>query len=235
MNELPASRNISIGGNVEGSSMIVGDGNTVSNYQLSREIASLAQPDTESPKRKLLILAANPQGSTRLRLDKEVRDISEGLKRAQHRDEFEIAQRWAVRSRDFQRAMLEELPQIVHFSGHGEGEAGLYFESESGQAQLVTGAALAALFRLFAHKSTIECVVLNGCYSEAQAAAIVEHVPFVVGMRQAVGDAAAIEFAVGFYDALGNGESVQFAFESGKVAMALSSTGYEEMPVLLSR
>ncbi|NEQ50353.1 MAG: TIR domain-containing protein [Leptolyngbya sp. SIO3F4] len=180
---------------------------------------------------KILILGANPNGTTRLRLDKEVRDISDGLERARRRDEFELAQRWAVRPRDLQRAMLDEKPQIVHFSGHGEGEAGLYFEDNVGNAQLVTGEALAGLFRLF--KAQLKCVVLNGCYSEAQAEAISEHIPHVIGMRDGVQDAAAIEFAVGFYDALGAGESVAFAFELGKSAMALSGAGDEDLPVLL--
>lgn len=183
--------------------------------------------------RKILILAANPRDTTRLRLGNEVRAITEGLKRASHRDEFTILQRWAVRPRDLQRAMLEETPQIVHFSGHGGGTAGLYFEDELGNTQLVTGSALAGLFRLIGQKAPIDCVVLNGCYSQAQAEAIVEHVPYVIGMRDSVGDRAALEFAVGFYDALGSGDSVEFAFEAGKVAMALHSTGDESVPVLL--
>ena len=65
--------------------------------------------------------------------------------------------------------MLNESPQIVHFSGHGEGRSGLYFEDEVGNAKLVTGSALGSLFKLFAQESNIECVVLNGCYSEVQA------------------------------------------------------------------
>lgn len=154
-----SGRNISIGGSAEGSAVVVGDGNYVS-YQSSTDRS--VGDNGQSSKRKILILAANPKGTTRLRLDEEVRDISEGLKRARNRDKFEIAQRWAVRPRDFQRAMLEESPQIVHFSGHGEGEAGLYFEDEIGQPKLVTGIALASLFKLFAQKSMIECVVLNG-------------------------------------------------------------------------
>ncbi|MBT9310637.1 TIR domain-containing protein [Leptothoe kymatousa] len=180
---------------------------------------------------KILILGANPNGTTRLRLDTEVRDISDGLERAKRRDEFQIAQRWAVRPRDLQRAMLDEQPQIVHFSGHGEGETGLYFEDEVGNAQLVTGDALAGLFKLF--KSQLQCVVLNGCYSEVQAEAISAHIPYVIGMRDGVKDTAAIEFAVGFYDALGTGQSVEFAFEFGKAAMALGGVGDEDLPVLL--
>ncbi|MBT9316839.1 TIR domain-containing protein [Leptothoe spongobia] len=182
---------------------------------------------------KILILAANPNDTTRLRIGEEVRDISNGLERASRRDEFEIEQRWAVRPRDLQRAMLDEMPQIVHFSGHGAGDAGLYFEDVSGNAQLVTGSALAGLFKLFGQKGQIDCVLLNGCYSQAQAEAIVEHVPYVIGMSDSMGDRAAIEFAVGFYDALGAGESVEFAFELGKSAVALSGSGDEDVPILL--
>jgi hypothetical protein len=39
-------------------------------------------------------------------------------------------------------------------------------------------------------------VVLNGCYFEAQAKAIGQHIPYVIGMNQAIGDRAAIAFAV---------------------------------------
>ena len=76
-------------------------------------------------------------------------------------------------------------------------------------------------------------MVLNGCYSEVQAKAISQHIPYVIGMKQSVGDRAAIEFAVGFYDALGDGRSVEFAFNLGKVAMELGSIGYEEAPIIL--
>ncbi|MFG6103641.1 NB-ARC domain-containing protein [Leptothoe sp. EHU-05/26/07-4] len=181
-------------------------------------------------RKKILILAANPKDVTRRRLDEEARDIREGLERAKKRDEFEIVQRWAVRPRDLQRAMLDESPQIVHFTGHSEGTAGLVFEDEVGNAKLVTGDALAKLFKLF--KQECKCVVLNGCYSLEQAAAIAEHVPYVIGMRRAVKEQAAIEFAVGFYDALGSGRPVEFAFEFGKTAMELQGAGDSDMPVL---
>ena len=55
--------------------------------------------------RKILILAANPTSTSRLRLDEEVREIQEGLQRSQKRDQFEIAQKWAVRPSDIRRAL----------------------------------------------------------------------------------------------------------------------------------
>ncbi len=176
--------------------------------------------------RKLLIFAANPNRSGHRRVDREVRDIEEGLNRTRNRDEFEIIKQWAVRPRDLRRAVVEEAPYIVHFTGHGDGAAGLYFEDTTGNPQMVSHKALASLFKLIAQRNQIECVFLNGCYSSVQAEAINQHVSYVVGVHQAVGNDAAIEFAVGFYDVIWAGESVEFAFNSGKVAvdMHLSST-----------
>ncbi len=187
---------------------------------------------------KILILAANPKDTSRLSLDKELRDIDEGLRRAQQRDRFILTQRLAVRPRDIRRAMLDETPQIVHFSGHGEGAEGLAFEDEMGQAKAVSGEALANLFALFAdpaEPNPIHCVVLNRCYSQVQAEAIAEHVPYVVGMSRAIGDTAAIEFAVGFYDALGAGRSVEFAFKLGCAAIDLAGKPESATPVLINK
>jgi len=188
---------------------------------------------------KILILAANPKDTSRLRLDQELRDIEEGLRRAKHRSEFTFTQRLAVRSRDIQRAMLEETPQIVHFSGHGDGAEGLVFENEIGQSQRVSGAALARLFAIFTDPTEfpnpVHCVVLNGCYSAIQAEAIAKYVPYVVGMTQAMGDRAAIDFAVGFYDALGAGRNVEFAYKLGCAAIDLANEPESATPVLINK
>jgi WD40 repeat protein len=209
--------------------------------------------------KKILFLAANPQGTGRLRLDQEVRDVDEGLRRSQQRAQFELQQRWAVRPRDVQRAMLDLNPQIVHFSGHGEGSefvgeadrsqpirrmeldedlaadaiGGLVFEDDAGNPTLISGRALAGLFGLFT--DYVECVVLNGCYSATQAEAIAQQIPYVIGMTKAIGDRAAIEFAVGFYDALGAGRSIEDAYKLGCVAIQMAGIAEHLTPVLLQK
>jgi hypothetical protein len=75
-----------------------------------------AMPPVRSTSQTILFLAANPKDTGRLRLDQELRDIAEGLQRAQKRDQFNLEQRLAVRPRDIQRAMLDVGPQIIHFS-----------------------------------------------------------------------------------------------------------------------
>ncbi|MBD2207811.1 CHAT domain-containing protein [Calothrix sp. FACHB-1219] len=184
----------------------------------------------ERQQKVILILAANPKSTPALRLDEEVREIDAGLRRANQRDRFHLEQRWAVRSRDVQNALLDLKPQVVHFSGHGENEMGLILENEVGKAVAVGTEALAGLFELFADR--VECVVLNACYSEVQAEAIAKHIPYVIGMNKAIGDRAAIEFAVIFYAALGAGESVEFAYKLG--CNAIRMAGIEEYltPVL---
>jgi hypothetical protein len=166
----------------------------------------------------ILLLAANPRDTSKLQLDVEVREIDEGLRRANKREQFKLEQKWAVRSRDFYRAILDTQPQIVHFCGHGTAEDGIILENEMKQTVYVQADALGSMFKLFARKG-VECVVLNACYSEVQAEAISQYVKYVIGMNKAVGDKAAVAFAVAFYDALGAGEDVEFAYELGKSQM----------------
>lgn len=168
--------------------------------------------------KKILLLAANPKNTDQLRLDKEAREIEAGLKRSIYRDDFELLAKGAVRLSDFRRYMLEVNPQILHFSGHGAGEHGLVLEDDQDQMQLMPTEQLAGMFKLFASQG-LECVVLNACYSEVQAQAIHQFVPYVIGMNQAIGDRAAIAFAIAFYDALGAGKSVEFAFELAKTQL----------------
>ena len=178
----------------------------------------------------ILLLSANPKGSSPLRLEEEKREIESGLERSQYRDRFRLVKKEAVRNRDLQRAMLDLTPQVVHFSGHGTGAPGLVFEDDTGQVKLIDAAALAGLFALFSDQ--LQCVVLNACYSEVQAEAIAQHIPYVIGMSDAIGDRAAIEFAVAFYDALGAGRGIKFAYDLGCAAISLAGISENLIPVL---
>lgn len=182
--------------------------------------------------KKILLLSANPTNTSNLRLDEEMREIEAGLQRAKGREKFEIISKWAIRTEDLRRALLDNEPQIVHFSGHGAGNQGLALENNSGKMQLVSASSLARLFKLF---PKIECVVLNACYSEVQAKAIHQHIDYVIGMNKSIGDKAAIKFAVGFYDALGAGRTIEDGFEFGCTSIDLESIPESSTPVLKSR
>lgn len=164
--------------------------------------------------KNILILSANPINTDKLRLDEEVREIRAALERAQNREAFKLIPIGAVRIDDLRQMLLDNNPQIVHFSGHGTGTDGLILENTSGNMQIVSTASLSDLFELF--KEHVECVLLNACYSEIQAEAIYRHINCVIGMACAVTDQAAINFSQAFYDALGAGRNYKDAFEFGR-------------------
>lgn len=131
------------------------------------------------PVQKILILTAIPHG---LRLDKEIREIEEAIRRSVNRDFFEIRIRTAVRPQDIRRAIAKEEPQIVHFCGHGLEDGSLLLEDDGGSNKPVTPEGLASLFEL--HTDYVECVVLNICYSEKSAVAISQYINYAIGMNQ---------------------------------------------------
>lgn len=166
-------------------------------------------------RRRIAILASNPMREAFLRTDREMREIEESLRSSERRDYFEVRQLSALRPNDLQRVLLEFEPHIVHFCGHSS-KKGLILEDDRGKPQEVPGEALADLFRIVAARGTFtECVILNACYTEAQAEMIAAHVSYVIGMSAALPDGAAIDFARGFYDTLGAGKSIETAFEFG--------------------
>lgn len=169
--------------------------------------------------KKILILSANPKNTRSLRLDQEIREIQNTLQLSPHRDEFEIIAGSAVQVDDLTRFLSHHQPTIVHFSGHGTGTDGLILEDNSAQQQLVSTQALAKLFDLF--QQQVECVLLNACYSQAQATAIHQQIDCVVGMNEAIGDEAAIQFSIGFYTALFAGRDYQDSFKMGCAAIDL--------------
>lgn len=183
--------------------------------------------------RKILMISANPLGTNTLKIQEEIAAIQIGLSAAPQGETFRFIPKTHVSIHELQDAMLSESPQIVHFSGHGAGEAGIKLQDEYGDAQLVSSEALAGLFELFA--DTIECVLLNACYSEVQATAISQHIPYVIGMNNAIEDNAAREFAVAFYKTLGAGKDIQFAYKFAKNALLLTGMKNQHLlPVLLA-
>ncbi|GAX42547.1 hypothetical protein NIES4075_35490 [Tolypothrix sp. NIES-4075] len=179
---------------------------------------------------KILFLTADPSDESRLRLGQELRDIKARLGKP---GRFQLEQRESVRVGDITEAIFDVEPQIVHFSGHGKSTGELCFENEVGKVQPVKPDALAAMFKLFAQ--SINCVVMNACYSEIQAQAIAEYIPFVIGMNDAIGDKAAIAFAVGFYKALAANRSIEDAYEFGCVEIQLYSLPEHLKPVIYKK
>ncbi len=202
------------------------------NPKLKDIVKELLQNYTSDQIQKILILAAIPHD---LRLDKQIREIEEAIRRATKRDLFEIKVRTAVRPADIRRVIAEERPSIVHFCGHGEQDGSLLLEDDGGNNKPVAPSSLASLFKL--HTDYVKCVLLNVCYSEKTADAISQYINYVIGMNNPIQDSAAIEFAKGFYDGLGykisnNQDLFQRAFDEGMVAIEMENLSQGSIPVL---
>jgi hypothetical protein len=182
---------------------------------------------------KVLFFASNPEGTSSLRLDEEIRAITEKIRASEYRDVLELVSLWAVRPDDLLQALNVHRPQIVHFSGHGNAAGEIILMDNNRQPKPVSEAALRMLFTTL--KDNIHVVVLNACYSQTQATAIAEVIDCVVGMSKAVGDDAAITFAASFYRAIGFGRSITEAFEQGKTAILLEGIPEADTPRLLTR
>src|SRR5882724_1594466 len=168
----------------------------------------------------ILFLAANPAQLPELRLDEECRTIEDELYKAKFRDQIRFRSRWAARPDDLMKALNDDSPSVLHFSGHGAGEQGLWFLSEEDDSPVsVSAECLGQVMRTAGKRVTI--AVLNACYSEVQAQALVAHIPCVMGTSAAIGDKAAIIYAGSLYRALASGESVADAHEQGIASLGL--------------
>lgn len=183
----------------------------------------------------MLFVSANPRSTQVLGLDMELKGIQQAIPLADRHDMFDVIVVPAARHDDLEQALLERRPTIVHFSGHGFGAGGLAFQGDDEQdAALVGATAIGELFALLKHN--VRIVVLNACYSEEQARAIVNAIDFVVGVTDAIGDRAARIFASSFYRGLTFGQSVAIAFGLGVNAVRREGLPHDAaMPTLLVR
>lgn len=184
-----------------------------------------------APKFKILMLAANPLNTTPLRLDEEQREIDHALRLSEYRNLFVLQAVFAVRIEDMRRAMLRFEPEIVHFSGHGQ-DGNIYLEDKNGNARAIASDALGDFFAIF---PSVQCVLLNACFSEDLAGAITQTVPYVIGMQTEVQDASAISFATAFYDAIGAGGTFDRAFRIAANALKLEGSLDAANPVLVKK
>jgi hypothetical protein len=177
----------------------------------------------------------HPEPLARLRVDKEMEEIRRQLKLGRYADRFRFKFRLAASVIDISQALADHHPRIIHFSGHGDRDGRLYVEDEKGDAVPAVPEGLARLFRLEA--ATVDCVIVNACYSLRLAKAMSGYFDHVIGMRRQFGDPAAILFSIGFYQGLGSGATVPAAFQRGCALVQADHryTSEHDTPVLLSR
>ncbi|MEM8721777.1 MAG: NACHT domain-containing protein [Cyanobacteria bacterium P01_G01_bin.39] len=161
--------------------------------------------------KKILILAANPRGD--LRLDYEIKDLKDAIKR---NEKFDVEIELAVNAESIDNLIAENQPLIVHFCGHGAGKQGLVVDKE-GIEQSLSNDELANIFKSYGEG--IECVLLNACYTEVQADVIAEYIPYVIGTSREILDKVAHYFSIGFYKGIAEEQPIETCYEWGYVSI----------------
>ena len=113
------------------------------------------------------------------------------LVRSPNRNNFILKDYFAPRYDDISRAVLDEKPDIIHFSSHGE-RGKLIIEGEN--LEPFSFKFLSDLLE----ENKVRAIILNACYSSLETSRLEEYSEFVIGCNLAVGDEAACEFTKGF-------------------------------------
>jgi hypothetical protein len=100
---------------------------------------------------------------TNLRVDAEVRQVREAVKKSLHRDLVDIDHRPAATPEDLLEGINEVRPHVVHFSGHGGGAAVLFDDGQVDNPQGRTVPFDLLARALVATDTPPTLLVLNAC------------------------------------------------------------------------
>lgn len=220
--------------------------------QASRKVTEVRYVQTSPPKPeqlRVLYVTANPEAVetvTRhsdgtevrqgvwLRVDYEVRQVKEMLKKSKYRDLVVVEHLPAATTMDLLEGLNEHRPHVVHFSGHAN-SLGLLMENDAG-TQEGDGLDFTMLARLLgATDEPPRLVVLNACESLAGAEDLLQTVPTVIAMSDSINDTSAVVFAARFYSGIASAQSVSAALEQAKVVMELSALDGADLPEVRAR
>ncbi len=187
----------------------------------------------QSPSDCACCISANPDQN--LRVDAEVRQVREAVKKALHRDLVDIDHRPAATPEDLLDGINELRPHVIHFSGHAGGETVLF---DDGAVQNPRGRVVSfeLLHKVVAATDTPPTLlVLNACDTLDGAERLLDVIPVVVAMSSSISDLAAAVFAARFYSAIANSQSVGAALKQATVGVDLAGLDEGWKPEALVR
>lgn len=159
---------------------------------------------------RVLVVEARPNGRTPLRATEELRAIQNAVAHTSRKLEIHFCPAASLES--LQRDLITFSPSVLHFIGHSDRDAVYLQDEKSNASQIVTPSALETALAL---TGTVQCVVLNSCFSFAFASQIAPRLGATfIGATHKIKDDLAIAFAASFYSALGGGADFATAYSA---------------------
>jgi hypothetical protein len=118
--------------------------------------------DTAPETITVLFVASSPEDQDTLRIDKEMREIQQKVRMADHRESLHFDFAVAAQPSDLLQRLNEAKPDVVHFSGHS-GQIGLVMEDADGLTRIVSPKERATLLSVSSRR--IRLAVFNSCES----------------------------------------------------------------------
>jgi esterase/lipase superfamily enzyme len=164
----------------------------------------------------ILVLPANPLEMRRSELEEQCGQIERRMK-GTARQHVSIKYEMARTDSQLHDCLVKYRPTIVHFAGQGASTGEVVLQGPGRIQMGFSKKRLDSIFESVADQT--KCVVLNACYSAAQARDLGRRVQFVTGIPRDVGDLGAARFNSGFYNALADGEDYSTAIQKGSIAV----------------
>jgi esterase/lipase superfamily enzyme len=189
-----------------------GSNNTSRCRTIARSIdLNIGQNQGNETMKCILVLAANPQSTDRLELEREAAIIR--AQTGRYRKYFEVQTEIGVRIEDLRGYLSKHQPTIVHVVGERNATGEIRLADESCRVVAVTPAEITKLFAT--EQPQIECVILNNCFSEEIANALMEFIPCTIGIYENNHDRGEDTFISEFYQGIFTGKGYYGAYELG--------------------
>jgi hypothetical protein len=215
------------------------------------DVSQPPDPLPFEPPLRVLVVIANPPGSTPLDLDQE-RETIEATFAEMEDVEVDVLEQATVEQLFDQLDVAGEY-HVLHYMGHGDfdertGRGVLLMEGEDGELQHVDGGTLAVM--LHDKSDTVRLIFLNACKTAMSsregeldpfggvATSLIEAgIPAVVAMQFPISDRAAINFSRTFYHRLVHGIPVDTAVAAARKYLRIKQPSSKEWatPVLFMR
>lgn len=186
------------------------------------------------PVARVAFLLASPAETGAINVGMDYREAEAAVQLSADREKLELKAFPAAHVGSLLDALNEYEPDVLHFSGHGGGQAILLDRQE-----VRTSGGLAVNFdvarsMIAATDKRPQLLVLAACQTVSGARVFLDVVPLVVAMSDNISDWAAAFFSRRFYGALVSGRSVGHAFEQAKAYLVAEQLQDAHLPTLLS-